>query len=259
MINENLHKKPVALDRVKHRDLKIDRNARDMTRNKALNAFFVAAGEFAEACKDFPVVWVPAGQDAQGKHQVAPIAVFGLQAGQNLCIDAADRWRVRYVPAMLRTFPFAMARTSDTEMLVCVDEDWVGLSTERGEPLFTPDGQPTELTLAVKSQLEQLEMDIERTRQYGAKLVELGLLRDMQFDATLPDGNKVQVTGFLTIDDEKLGALSDAQLMELARSGLLGLIHAHQISLSNMNRLAEWHAERVAAAAPASAQPAANT
>lgn len=248
MINESLHKKPAALDRVKHRTLKLDRNARDMTRNKTLNAFFVAATEFAEACKDYPLVWVPAGQDAKGKPQAASIAVMGLQQGTNLCIDAADRWRVRYVPAMLRTYPFAMARTSETDMVVCVDEDWIGLSNETGDPLFTPDGQPTELTLGVQTQLEQLENDIERSRLYAEKLLELNLLRDMQFDATLPDGNKVQVNGFLTVDEDKLNALSDAQMLELARSGLLGLIHAHQISLSNMSRLAEWHAERAAAA-----------
>lgn len=258
MINENLHKKPVALDRQKHRNLKLDRNARDMTRSKSLNAFFVAAGEFAEACKDYPIVWVPAGQDAQGKQQVAPIAVFGLQQGQNLCIDAADRWRVRYVPAMLRTYPFAMARTGETELLLCVDEDWIGLSEASGEPLFKADGTPTELTLAVQQQLEQLELDIERTRRYGERLVELKLLRDMQFDATLPDGRKLQVNGFLTIDAEKLNALSDAETLDLCRTGLLGLIHAHQISLSNMTRLAEWQAERDAAQPAAPATPAAN-
>lgn len=257
MINENLHKRPAALDRQKHRNLKLDRNARDMTRSKSLNAFFVAAGEFAEACKDYPIVWVPAGKDAQGKVQVAPIAVFGLQQGQNLCIDAADRWRVRYVPAMLRTYPFAMARTGDTEMMLCVDEDWIGLSETTGEPLFKPDGAPTELMLGVQQQLEQLEIDIERTRRYGEKLVELGLLRDMQFEATLPDGRKVQVNGFLTIDGDKLNALSDAQMLEMSRTGLLGLIHAHQISLSNMSRLAEWQAERDAGQ-PTPAPAAAN-
>ena len=57
------------------------------------------------------------------------------------------------------------------------------------------------------------------------------------------------VDGFLTVDEEKLGKLSDAEVLELARGGILGIIHAHQISLSNMTRLAEWHAERALAAA----------
>jgi hypothetical protein len=254
MINENLHKKPVALDRQQHRNLKVDRNARDMSVNKKLNAFFVAAGEFAEACKDYPLVWVRAGEDDKGAPQVAPIAVMGLQAGYNLCIDAAERWRVRYVPAMLRLYPFAMARTSATEMLLCVDESWVGLG-DIGDPLFNEAGEPTELTLSVKQQLELLEGDIERTRLYGNKLVELNLLREMQFDATMPDGSKVHVNGFLTIDDERLRALTDAQVLEASRSGLLGLIHAHQISLSNMSRLAEWQAEAMAAGQAAVAAP----
>ena len=203
-------------------------------------------GEFAEACKDFAVVWVVAGKDAQGKDQVAPLAVFGVQPGQNLCIDA-DKWRVRYVPAMLRYYPFAIARTSPNDMVLCVDESWKGLSHDSGDALFNPNGEPTELTLSVNQQLQDLEVDIERTRLVGDKLMSLGLLREMRFDATLPGGESLVVDGFLTIDEEKLGKLSDGDVLDLARGGVLGLIHAHQISLSNMTRLAEWHAERKAA------------
>ncbi len=243
MINENLHKSPVALDRVKHRELKIDRNKRDFSRLKELNAFFVAAGEFSEACKDYPVVWIAAGTGADGKPQVAPIALFGLQAGINLCIDE-DQWRVRYVPAMLRFYPFAIARTSATEMVLCVDESWAGLGPTEGEALFKADGEPTELTLSINQQLQDLEVDVERTRLVGQKLQALGLLREMRFDATLPGGNSLQVDGFLTVDEEKLSKLSDAELLDLTRSGVMGIIHAHQISLSNMTRLAEWQAAR---------------
>ncbi|MBL0148820.1 MAG: hypothetical protein IPP87_08955 [Ideonella sp.] len=64
MINEQLHKTPVALDRIKHRALKLDRTANDMNRLTLLNAFFVSVGEFAEACKDYPLVWVDAGKSA---------------------------------------------------------------------------------------------------------------------------------------------------------------------------------------------------
>ena len=78
MINENLHKKATALDRVKHRDLKLDLSTRDLSTIQTLNAFFVAGTEFTDACKEFPVVWIGAGNDADGKPQVAPIAVFGL-------------------------------------------------------------------------------------------------------------------------------------------------------------------------------------
>ena len=251
MINENLHKKAVALDRVKHRDLKLNPAARDLSAVKKLNAFFVAGTEFSDACKEYPVVWVNAGTDASGKQQVAPIAVFGLRAEQNLCIDG-DAWRVRYVPAVLRLYPFALARVAANEMVVCVDESWAGLGTE-GQALFNADGEPSEFTQGVQKQLENFEQEVERTRLAGAVLVEKGLLRDMRFDATLPDGSKLVVDGFLTIDEDKLGKLSDAEIVALNRNGLMGLIHAHQISLGNMGRLVEWHVARYGSENPAPA------
>lgn len=259
MINENLHKKAVALDRVKHRNLKLDLSARDLSTVNQLNAFFVAGTEFTDACKEFPVVWVSAGTGADGKPQVAPIAVFGLTQGQNLCTDDQG-WRVRYVPAVLRLYPFALARVAANEMVVCIDESWRGFGTE-GQALFGDDGQPSEFTLNVQKQLENFEREVERTRLAGAVLVEMGLLRDMRFDATLPDGSKLTVDGFLTIDEDKLGKLGDADLLTLNRNGLMGLIHAHQISLGNMGRLVEWHVQRNAgAAAPeAAAAPAVAT
>jgi len=63
------------------------------------------------------------------------------------------------------------------------------------------------------------------------------------------------VDGFLTVDDAKMTALSDEVVGELHRSGVLGLVHLHWVSLGNMRRLVDWHIER-AAAAPA-ATPAA--
>ena len=244
MINENLHKKAVALDRAKHRDLKLDLTARNLDNVRALNAFFVAGTEFTDACKDYPVVWVNAGKDDAGTLQVAPIAVFGLRAGQNLCIDG-DAWRVRYVPAMLRLYPFALARVAATEMVVCMDESWSGFG-QQGEALFNPAGEPSEFTLNVQKQLENFEQEVERTRLAGALLVEKNLLRDMRFDATLPDGSKLVVDGFLTVDEQKLTALSDGEVVQLERNGLMGLIHAHQISLGNMAKLVEWHVARLA-------------
>ena len=252
MINDNLHKKPVALDRIKHRLTRLNTGLRDMALVRGLNAFFVAGTEFVDACRDYPVVWVRAGKDDAGKELVAPIAVLGLAAGQNLCVEG-ENWRVRYVPAMLRLYPFALARVAANEMVVCIDEAWGGVGNE-GEALFLSDGSATAFTIDIQKQLENFETEVERTKLAGALLLDKGLLREMRFDANLPDGSKISVDGFLTVDEAKLAELSDADMLALARNGVLGLIHAHQISLGNMARLAEWHIERLAqtaAAAPA--------
>jgi hypothetical protein len=89
---------------------------------------------------------------------------------------------------------------------------------------------------------------VQRTRLFGRALVDAGLLMDMRFDATLPDGKTVTVDGFLTVDEKKLGELPDAKVVEFHRNGVLGLIHAHQMSLRHMRQLVEWRVARAATA-----------
>ncbi len=239
MINQNLHRKPEALDRAAHRSLRIKLPVTDWTVASRLNSMFVAAVEFGDVCRDFPIVFVRAGTDPDGKTQIASVAVFGLGKEENLYLDGTA-WRAAYMPAMLRLYPFALGRIDDKTFAIVLDTAWSGVSTTDGDPLFDAAGEPSELTKLVQQQLEQTEYEVERTRLVGQRLQDLGLLREMRFDATLPDGGKLSVDGFLTVDEDKLKALSDADLIDLQRSGLLGLVHAHLISLGHMRRLAEW-------------------
>ena len=88
--------------------------------------------------------------------------------------------------------------------------------------------------------MESLETEVQRTRLVGKRLLELDVLREMRFDATLPDGSKHSVDGFLTVDDKKMSELPDAVIAELHRNGMLGLVHLHWVSLGNMRRLVQW-------------------
>ena len=248
MIHPDLHTNPVALDRQQHRQMRFKRDGDDTARFTALNSMFVVIGEFGEACKEYPLVWIEAGQDAQGVRQVAPIAVFGLAKGQNLCIEGGA-WRTAYLPVVLRMYPFALARAGDVQYAVCHDANSTRMSVTEGEALFEADGQPTAFTNDLQHQLEQVELEVERTRQMGLELLRLDLLREMRFEATLPDGAAVGVDGFLTIDDKRFAELPDAEVIKLHKSGMLALVHAHQISLSNMRRLAQWHVQRASAKA----------
>lgn len=253
MINPNLHRQPTALDSARHRGLKLRLPVTDWSVAKDLNALFVAAAEFGDVCREFPIVFVRAGKDADGRDEIAPIAVLGLKQNENLYADGA-RWRAQYVPAVLRTYPFCIARIDEQRFAVCVDTAWPGANESDGTPVFEADGQAGPLLKSVQPQLEALETEIQRTRLVGRRLLELDVLRDMRFDTTLPDGSKHSVDGFLTVDDKKMTELPDPVVGELHRSGVLGLVHLHWVSLGNMRRLADWHAERLgvaAAAAPA--------
>ena len=253
MIHPELHGSPVALDRLQDRGLRLRRDGDDNARFATLNSMFIVVGEVGEACKEYPVVWIEAGTDASGVRQVAPIAVFGLAKGQNLCLEGGT-WRTAYLPVLLRMYPFALARSGDVQYAICRDGRSSRLSLDDGEPLFEADGTPTALTLDIQRQLEQVEMEVERTRLMGLELLRLDLLREMRFQATLPEGGSVGADGFLTVDEKRFAELPDAELPKMHRSGLLRLVHGHQSSLSNMRRLAQWHVQRNGAA-PAAATP----
>ena len=255
MINQNLHRQPVALDHTQHRRLKLKVPVADWSLAGGLNALFVAAAEFADVCREFPIVFVRAGKEPDGRDQIAPIAVLGLSSHENLFVDGT-RWRAQYLPALLQSYPFCYARVDAQRLAVCVDMAFAGVGEDEGQPLFEADGQPAALLKAMQTNLEALETQIQRTRLVGARLLQLGVLRDMRFDATLPDGRTHSVDGFLTVDEKKVAELPDAVVLELHRNGMLGLVHLHWVSLGNMRRLLEWHVARAEATAPAATPPA---
>lgn len=249
MINPNLYKTPVAVDTLKHRSTKLAQPVQDWSVAADVNAMFIATAEFGDACAEYPIVFVDAGKDEQtGKQQIAPIAVFGLIDKQNLYAEKGQ-WRAHYLPALLRAYPFGIARQDAERVVIVMEESYPGWSQTEGQALFDAEGKPTEFMNGVRDQLERVETEIQRTRLFGTLMVDAGLLQPMRFDATLPDGSTVSVDGFLTVDEKKLAELPDAKVLEFHKNGVLGLIHAHQISLRHMRRLVDWHLVRKQAAA----------
>ncbi|NCT82043.1 MAG: SapC family protein [Comamonadaceae bacterium] len=227
------------LDREIHKNLKLDTEQSIVGRIADHNSVFLAAVEFADACKEYPIVFVRVGNGAadNSKPAVAPLAVLGLRAGSNLFIEG-EKWTGNYVPAYVRRYPFMMARLDNdaNNLAVCYDAKWPGFNEATGEALFK-DGEPTEFLLNAKAFLENFEQEAERTRLICNLLVELDLLQDMRFEATLPGGEKIDVEGFLALDDKKYAELPDAKVLELHRNGLIALIEMHRLSMTNMNRL----------------------
>ena len=246
MINTLLHKQPMALDRNDHRFMRLRWPIADWTVAAKLNAIFIAGVEFGDAARDYPVVFVAAGQDEDGKVAVAPIAVLGLTKEHNLFIDGAG-WRGQYIPAVLRAYPFAIGRIDDGQFAICFDASCPALSGTEGEAMFNAQGEPTEFMKNIQQQLENLEGEIQRTKLLCHLLRDMELLREMRFDGVLPDGSKIAVDGFLTVDDTKLNALPDDKVLELHRSGALGMVHAHYVSLGNMSKLLDWHVKQLPA------------
>jgi len=91
LINQNLHKQPIALDSQQHRRHKVAFPVTDWSVASKLNAIFVAATEFGDVCKEYPIVFVRAGREADGREQIAPIAVLGVAGEDNLYLEGPGR------------------------------------------------------------------------------------------------------------------------------------------------------------------------
>ena len=233
----------VPLDRRLHQNLRLNTEIPVVSRIAGLNSLFLAVVEFAEACKEYPIVFVRVGEvPADGKQAVAPLAVLGLKTGSNLIVKD-NSWTGNYVPAYLRRYPFSMARIDQESdsMAVCYDSEWAGFSQTEGTMLFGTDNEPSEFLKNVQSFLESFEQEAERTRLICQQLNELDLFREMRFEATLASGEKLDVDGFLAVDEKKLAELPDDKVLQLHRSGLLSLLEMHRVSMGNMSRLAAKH------------------
>ncbi|WP_158289060.1 SapC family protein [Rubrivivax albus] len=249
MIIPALHRQAAPVDSQAHRNTAVRLPVPSWAHLATTNALFMTAAECLHAATDYPIVFVKAGDDGKGGTDYAPIAVFGLSPGENLYVQEG-RWRSHRLPLLMASYPFAIARGENGQFAVCIDSAYEGLSEggdgSQGERLFDDQGQPSAFARQVTGDLEQLESQIQSTRAIGRRLAELGLLAEKRFDGTMPDGAKVSVDGFFMVDEEKLKALPDATILELQRTGLLHLIHAHWISLGHMRTLLMWRAERAA-------------
>lgn len=242
MSNPPLYGNLVPLDREQHKHLRLITGLSTLERAKDLNSMFLTVVEFGDACKEFPVVFVRVGEPPAdgGQPAIAPLAVLGLKPGVNLFIQDG-KWTANYTPAYLRRYPLAMARVNDNEIAVCFDADWRGFSTSEGQPLFEADGKASEFLENARNFLENFEQEAERTRLACDELVKLELLQDMRFEANLPSGEKIDVEGFLAVDEKKLAELPDDVVVRLHRNGLLALLEMHRVSMGNMARLAQLH------------------
>lgn len=231
--SSSLYRNVVPLNREHHRKLRL-RTERRSGFAAAMHYVPLAAIELYEAAKDYPIVFA-GGDDA------SPAAILGLRSGENLFVDANGRWAdYTYVPAFIRRYPFILSRGGQegSDYTVCVDESYEGLSETEGTPLFDENGKESELVGRIVGLLQDLLTEAERTRRFVERLRALELLTVQSIQVQDGAGRTFALRDFRIVDENKLKALDNEVLGELNRSGYLGCIYAHIVSLGNLPRLA---------------------
>lgn len=85
--------------------------------------------------------------------------------------------------------------------------------------------------------LQNFQQDFATTEIIVKQLDELGLFiqQGARFDTN--SGETFQLNDFYLIDEAKFGQLSDDKIVQLFRSGALGLCYLHLASLGNLRKL----------------------
>jgi hypothetical protein len=246
--------KPVALNRNTHRQLRF-RPEGGFGFAADLNAAPLGASEFFAAAKEYAIVFVRGADE-----EALPVVVLGLKKDENLFVSADGHWTARYLPLSVRSYPFGSVEVRDSANLqIVIDEAYPGFNDTEGTALFGEGGEPATELQGTLRLLTAQRQDITQTRRLGAELRSLGLLTERAAELKAAGGEQFKLDGFCIVDEAKLNALADADLLRLARQGDLALITAHLMSISNIGLLTpKLKPAATAGAAAAGAEHAAN-
>jgi hypothetical protein len=207
--------------------------APDYSFSAGVNAVPLMAVEFLRAAQEYAIVFTQAGDE------VVPAVVLGVRGDQNLYLSAEKSWQADYIPAFIRRYPFVFSSSNDGKTLtLCIDEAHPGVNRDHlGERLFDDAGKPTPYTERVLKFLQEYQAHFERTRAFCKRVHELGLLEPMQAQVTTPKGEKLSLSGFLSVSRQKLRDLDGASLATLAKTDELELLYLQLHSMRNFNEV----------------------
>jgi hypothetical protein len=200
----------------------------------------VMTHEFARACSAYPIVFL----EDKEKDEFRPVVLLGLNAGENLFVGVDDKWRVAYVPAIIRRYPFALASTEqEGQFTVCIDEASTLVGDEEGVPLFSEAGEPSEAIENVKRYLGELQQMDVFTRAFCKYLAENNLFTPLNMRVRQLDQVK-NISGCYVINEERLTNLSNDRFLELREKQYLPAVYSHLVSLAQIERLMTLQDER---------------
>jgi hypothetical protein len=232
----------VLLQNTDHKDLRIIAERGAVYGDDVMFSLTFPA-EFRNVQAHYPIVFRRT-DDEQGYEA---LALFGLEQDENLFLGP-EGWDASYVPLAILRQPFLIGRHGD-ELNVHIDLDNPRVSRTHGEPLFLPYGGTTEYLDNINSILLTIHQGLQAMPAFLGALQHHALLEPFVADIELKDGSQHRLTGFSTINEDRLAALPGETLDSLHRAGHLQAIYMVLASMSHFRSLIERKERRLAARA----------
>lgn len=159
--------------------------------------------------------------------------------GRNLFLDAQGRWTGRYLPIVLRTWPFRLVQQPDSEGSRLIAAHLPALSSGSGEPLFDAKGDEAPWLMQVMKDLVVLDQSAQSVHTHVKALEDAGLLQSRNLQFMLPDGRQLDLGGFHVVDEQLLEALPVEKAGALHAQGVLAMAYLHLLSMRQFRPLLE--------------------
>ncbi|EJF07418.1 SapC [Thiovulum sp. ES] len=228
---QKMIKKPKLLDK---RDLETKFSAiENYNFASEVGAIAVSFRETAEASKYYPIMFI---KESDG---FSAIAILGADKDKNLFIDKNGKWLTRYIPSMIRLYPFAFSKASADAKTISIAYDTESklVNAKKGETFFKDDQTLSVYGEKIKNGAEELYNDISVLKNITKELERLQLLTPIDISFGKKDKAQHRITGIYQVDPEKLNKLSDTEVLNLTKIGGMNLINNHLNSLSNFDEL----------------------
>ena len=221
----------VLLNNIDHKGLRVI-TARSAAYGDDVKFALTFAAEFRNIQAHYPIVF---HKTADGKFQA--IALLGFQDKENLFLGP-DGWDAPYVPLTIERQPFLIG-FRDREPLVHIDLASPRVSRTEGEALFREYGGSSEFLERMSSVLLTIHQGLEAVPAFIDSLLQHDLLESFVLDVELNDRSQHRLTGFYTINEERLGTLDAGTLERMHKAGHLQAIYMAIASLSHFRDLIE--------------------
>jgi hypothetical protein len=205
------------------------------------------AAELPKAALAMPLAFVYQEHHEDEKETAGyfPVALMGVNSGQNMFIDRQGRWLGRYVPAALRGYPFRLFNANGKSVL-CVDED-SDLITEdsEGELFFQEDGTIAPSLLTVLEFLQHIEKNRRQTITACTVLEQYELIQSWPINIKTAHHEPHLLEGLYCINETALKQLDGAALQQLMACGALPITYCQLLSMQQVDMLAQLSAQNV--------------
>ncbi|WP_394174293.1 SapC family protein [Thalassotalea litorea] len=226
------------LNNIDHKDLKIDtKKSAEFGNNKMFSVLYPF--EFKHAQADYPIFFFKDGKT----NDFVAIALFGFEENENLFLTN-EHWQASYIPMMIEREPFLIGTQIHEEngvktesQVIHIDLNNPRVNKEVGNDIFLPHGGNSEYINRVSAILKSIHDSKTATDQFMQAITELELLEPFNLDIQLNNGTNNRLSGFYTINEDKLANLNGVQLEKLNKSGMLSVIYMVIASHANINAL----------------------